>query len=352
MLAWTFDTKISESEFLRREFGIKLKKINKKEISRILQKRSILLVSIQIKELELIFQKARNSQITLIWLGNETYNIKEYDFLEKYSSKIKKAFIYNLPNEFSCLSMLFSWLGGIFDGGLFFRASSGNYFRTWKNGLDLLIRTKNLKIGHKLKSFPQGYTKNFSKEFSKKFRLSINKSLINYRISENYSIQQPKVFQVVFFGGTGSWCRNLAISKLRRSKTTHKIVINSGWSNSSSQKSVDYLEITSASEFTLCPPGNVTNKTFRHLESLLLCSIPISLPVSMQDPHHWESLFSKKNPLNYSWRFLLFRTTLFSENKKLLFIKKGIDKEKSKIIKIVRYLENVEVAGAGIEPAT
>ena len=151
MLAWTFDTEISESEFLRREFGIKLKKINENEISRILQRRSILLVSAQIQELKLIFQKARSNQITLIWLGNETYNMKEYDFLEKYSSKIEKAFIYNLPSKFSLLSSLFSCLGGIFDGGLLSTTSSGNYFRTFKNGLDLIMRTKNIKIRNKFK---------------------------------------------------------------------------------------------------------------------------------------------------------------------------------------------------------
>ncbi len=346
MIIWSFNVKLSESEFLRREFNLTLKKISRHDVANLVKKKILIIATSNIRELEEIFDKSKINQIILFWFGNETYNVDEYIFLNHYSNKIKIAFIDLYPKKSMILYSIYSWLGCVLDGGLLFKNQSGSFLRTLKNGLDLRFRVSNLIANYKYVHFPHGYSSQFSKVYARLHKLKSTESLIKN------PLPRVKKTQVSFVGGTGSWCRNLALKILENSSYTKKTVLRSGWGKLRNKDILEYIFLTCESVITLCPPGNICGKTHRRLESMLCGSLPISLPISMQDPNDCDSLFNKKNPFNYSWKLLIRRTSKYSENKILRMIQTSIDSEVNAIDNVKKILKETIVAGAGIEPAT
>ena len=291
---------LSEREFLEREFNLIFTKITDANLSDLLTRDTYLLATSKIKDVEKLISKSKDHSVVLFFFGNETYNVDEFNYLNKYAHKIKKSYFQMLPRR-TRFSVFFKTIPfAIYDGALKFNHGS-NFFRHLKNGFDLMRRTKRIDTLFPVEYFPMGYTNRFITELKMKFPEMKSQSVINF----NMNSKIPKTELISFVGQEGNWNRKFAIHILRNSKINSMIKIKAGWGGMSQENETVYLDSLLRSKYILCPPGNISNLCFRYLEALICGALPLTPPASIQDPHLWNNWtqFSKLNL--YSWKNLI-----------------------------------------------
>jgi len=324
---YAYNMTLTESEFLNREFNLNLTEIDEK-IENILEMEPIFAIATcDPKEIEEILIKCRENSALVFFFGNETYDVPQILWLNKYSNKIKFAYIYNFPRKTSFYISFRCLLGAIYDGGLKYWEKDRNIVRNFKNGIDLMRRTRKISLTFKFSDFPQGYSKRFIRELTTEKYFTGEGSLIEVAPIRN--IYEKK--GISFIGQHGSWCRSLAISVLKRFDQNFNPSYTQGWGGSNQGDDNSYVKGLANSEFVLNPPGNLTNRTHRYLESLILNSLPVMPPATLQDPHLWGIWSENQRPKKFSWKKQLKYCNKLNENQRLELINKALLEEKIKI---------------------
>jgi hypothetical protein len=328
--------KLMEAEFLLREFDLSLAKIDVSSEEALKNSEIVLLATTDPRELQHIIQGRKERSVVLFFLGNETYDIPKFEYLNKYHKQIRHCFIYNLPKKTPYSVSLKCFFAAIYDGGLFYQEGTGNIIRHAKNGFDFLQRNRKLKINYPASDFPQGYTNTFISEL-KNLSPDLNGSLLtNNNLLRMSNLQ--RTHSISFIGAAGSWNRRLALKKMRKifQNSNFNLVANS-WTDEISSKRVKnqslnhYVSALHESRFTLCPPGNLTNQTFRYLESLLMGSLPILPPATIQDNHLWNSWSEFTKPVYFSWTANLKRAKIMQEEERMNLVAFALGLEKIRI---------------------
>lgn len=299
---YTRNPGLIEAEFLKREFGLILTEINTSNLLTIENSEICIFATTNPIELESIIKGSNPESIIIFVLGNETYNVLIFEYLNKYKDKIKLALIYNLPKRTSYWVSFRCFLAAIYDGGLFFKIDGVHLLRNFKNGIDFMRRNRKLKINYHHFDFPLGYTNMFVKELNTLGLAKDSKSLFNNEFLDK--LVDSKVKTMSFIGANGSWARRLAIKamvKLVRDSQLKVVQDSYKGLSTSFESSTLYINSLIDSKFVLCPPGNLTNKTFRYLESLLMGALPILPPATIQDNHLWDTWIESSNKIKYSW---------------------------------------------------
>lgn len=299
---YTRNPGLVESEFLKREFGLLLTEINKNNLVTIKNLETCFFATTNAVDLESIIREAKSKSLIIFILGNETYSVPIFEFLNSYEDKIKLAFIYNLPKRTSYLVTLRSLLAAIYDLGLPFYKDGKILLRNFKNGIDFMRRNRKLKILYPHFDFPLGYTNMFVNELNTLELIKDEKSLFNDEFL--YKFVNNKIKTMSFIGANGSWARKLAIKIMIKLVTDNKVKVVQGSYKSLgtfNHSSTIYVESLIESKFILCPPGNLTNKTFRYLEALLMGALPVLPPATIQDNHLWNTWMEYSDKVRYSW---------------------------------------------------
>ena len=86
------------------------------------------------------------------------------------------------------------------------------------------------------------------------------------------------------------YCKNL------EGKKNFDLVINSNWGKPNDNQKLVYIRSLLSNVLILCPPGYLSNLTFRYLETVICNSIPVTLDYWLQD---WEinSFWTKALPI-------------------------------------------------------
>lgn len=329
---YTRNPGLIESEFLKREFGLILTEINKNNLATIKNLETCFFATTNAVDLESIIREAKSKSLIIFILGNETYSVPIFEFLNSYKDKIKLAFIYNLPKRTPYRVAFKSLLATIYDLGLFFYKDGKILLRNFKNGIDFMRRNRKLKIIYPHFDFLLGYTNMFVNELKTLGLIKDEKSLFNDEFLLKFV--NNKIKTMSFIGANGSWARKLAIKSMEKLVNDNKvIVVQSGYSSSgtSNLSSTIYVESLLESKFTLCPPGNLTNKTFRYLESLLLGALPILPPATIQDNHLWNTWMEYSDQVRYSWTGCIKQALEMTEVDRKANIIKALALEREKI---------------------
>ena len=229
-------------------------------------------------------------------------------------------------------------MGAIRDGGILFWEGERNILRNFKNGIDLMKRTRKLTLNFPYFDFPQGYSRRFVSEI-KLVGIDIGESSI---LDHAPLIISDKSKKISFTGQTGSWCRELAICVLTKRNIGFVPTYTQGWGGVNQGKLTNYVDSLIQSEFILNPPGNLTNRTYRYLESLIFNSLPIMPPSTLQDPHLWGVWSESIKPMYFSWKGQINRALKLSSHERDTIIFSALLKEKEQVQKINTMLENID----------
>lgn len=335
---YTKNMDLTESEFLRREFSLTLTELSKSVEKQILKSDLYYIATANVFELKSILENCKSKSAVIFFFGNETYDIPQYQWLNKYSSKIKFGFIYNLPRNTPFVITFRCLIGSLADGGLFLWKRDRNIIRNFKNGIDLMKRTRKLSLDFPHLDFPQGYSRRFVEEIELA-GIKIGVKSILRRAPMDISFKSKKIS---FVGQNGSWCRELAIKVLTKKNIGFVPTHTQGWSGAKQGALTTYIDSLVQSELTLNPPGNLTNRTHRYLESLIFNSVPIMPPSTLQDPHLWGvwSEFSERK--YFSWKHQIdYALNLSSQNRKSIILG-ALSREKRNVQEIKSMLDKIK----------
>jgi hypothetical protein len=335
---YTHNMGLTESEFLRREFSLTLTELSGPVEKKIIESSLFHVATTDPLELESLLQDCRTKSAVIFFFGNETYDIPQAQWLNKYNNKIKFAFIYNLPIKTPFIITLKCLMGAIKDGGLLFWEGERNLLRNFKNGIDLMKRTRELTLNFPYLDFPQGYSQRFVSEI-KLAGIDIGESSI---LDHAPLIISDKNKKISFTGQSGSWCRELAIRVLTKIDIEFVPTYTHGWGGLNQGKLTSYVDSLIRSEFTLTPPGNLTNRTYRYLESLIFNSVPIMPPSTLQDPHLWGAWSESIKPMYFSWKGQINRALKLSSDEREIIVFTALLEEKRKVKKINAILGNID----------
>lgn len=327
---YSYNMTLTETEFLAREFNLKLTEINPSIEKKLMQKKIFLLATCDPKEIETVLKNCLDKSAILFFLGNETYDVPQTMWINKYSIKIRHCFIYNLPRRTSYLVALRCLFGAIYDGGLYKWKKDRNIFRNFKNGIDLMRRTRKLELNFSHSDFPQGYSKRFVKELSMYTKNLKKDSIINVAPLK----LSKKLQEITFVGQSGSWCREVAINVLSKLQENFKPTYTIGWGGSNQGNRIPYISALGESAFSLNPPGNLTNRTHRYLESLIMNTLPVLPPATLQDPHLWGVWSEFEKPRKYSWKKNIKSALRITTENREKIILEALHQEKNKIKQI------------------
>ncbi len=335
---FTYNLGLSESEFLKREFSLYITELSHLAEQTLMSSEQFYVATTNPLELRPILEKCRPKSAVIFFLGNETYNVQQTQWLNQYSNKIKYAFVYNLPTKTSFIVAIKCFFGAIMDGGMILWEGEKNIFRTFKNGIDLMKRTRKLQVMFPHHDFPQGYSKRFISEIMLKGIELGTRSILEIaplNISEKKS-------KIGFVGQSGSWCRDLAIRVALKKNIGFVPIYTQGWGGINQGELTTYTDSLIQSEFVLTPPGNLTNRNFRYLESLVFNSIPIMPPSTLQDPHLWGIWTEYSKPLSFSWKCQINRVLRLSKEERDAIISAALLREKKQVYEINKILDTLD----------
>jgi hypothetical protein len=331
-----------EAEFLKREFGLILTEINTSNLPIINNLETCIFATTNPIELEPVIKNSNTNSLIIFILGNETYSVPIFEYLNNYKDKIKLALIYNLPKRTSFWITFRCFVAAIYDGGLFFKTDGVNLMRNLKNGIDFMRRNRKIKILYPHSDLLLGYTNMFVKELNALGLAKDSKSLFNDDFFNQFLNSKTKTMS--FIGANGSWTRRLAIRQMERLVRDNQVkVVQDSYKilNRPLESSTSFIKSLIDSKFVLCPPGNLTNKTFRYLESLLMGALPILPPATIQDNHLWDTWVESSDKIRYSWTKCIKQALGMSESDRKEKVTKALALELEKINAINKKIDQV-----------
>ncbi len=321
-----------EAEFLKREFGLILTEINSDNLPTIKNLKTCFFATTNPMELEYLIKDAHSDSLVIFILGNETYSVPIFEYLNNYSDRIRMTFIYNLPKRTSYWISFRCFLAAIYDGGLLLDNNGVELSRHFKNGIDFMRRNRKIKMHYPNSDFPLGYTNMFVKELNSLGFARHSESLFKDKSFDKFIGNKIKTMS--FVGANGSWARRLAIKKMLKLVKDNKVkLVQDSYKNSDtpSELNTSYIMSLIDSKFVLCPPGNLTNKTFRYLESLLMGALPILPPATIQDNHLWDTWMESSGKIRYSWTKCINQALRMEERDRKEKVTKALTIELKKI---------------------
>lgn len=307
--------KITEEEFFLREFGLKLEY---QAPDRNFDGTSKIIVTDNPSNWSKFLSTAPKEILTLILIGNETYEPWKYEILNQYVS-IRKALIYNPPRECPTFNVLKSALGHIFDGGLIPTGRPGSVFRDFRTSQYTKRKLEKIVIKYPYLELPQGYCNSFIKQ------LSLLSDSIQSEITEGSSPYSDEfqsklrghVHKTKDFSYLGQIGNHRRATCLRVAKKGYAIDIPSkkGFGGLEYDGDSTYLNNLLATKFPLVPPGAFNNYNHRYSESLLTGGIPAILAQNSLDPssnQNWSNSLSF--PSSHSFRYLLRALSKLSDS--------------------------------------
>lgn len=272
------NSNLVETEYLRREYGLSPELVSPENVDYV---DSILTIACtDPNNWERLLTSSPPKSIIFLLLANEAYESSKYEILNEYSS-IRHVFIYNPPRK-SCfmglmplISFFFYQFRYFFDRRLLFALIYA--FR--KHSC-----VRKVKLNYSWSNLPLGYTNLFISQMNSLNLIDSESSIISFAAKQrsfDNRVRTKKSRKIVFVGQVGTWYREILIESFSRN-LNFASKVNSGWTGISSN---EYLLSIKDSDFVLCPPGVITNETFRYYESIFAGRLPIAPVCTVQDFH-------------------------------------------------------------------
>jgi hypothetical protein len=270
-------------EFLKREFEWKVINFDKKSIDWSSETKIVLAFDFaNIEKAMCIILEFPEHQFILILLGNETQQLKILRQLARiervlaiYSQYDPQPLIFGGMK--TSLIQLIDSPRTFFNFNFFMICLRGAY-----RGLKSIVFARIPKIKH----FPLGYSNRFIEELLLSGLISIE-SMTIMQLSNSFSNRSRKS-EVIFKGQLTGQYRKLIAPYLMQ-KELVKFELNQQWGRPELLTSTSYVKSMIESKFVFCPPGHVSNDTFRRTEALICGALPIEIESS---PQNWQKCYT------------------------------------------------------------
>jgi hypothetical protein len=303
----TDNPRLTEREFLLREFDIKLVSVNpmNKNLHKLIMGLDIpCIASTNVFAWSRLFKSLPSSSISFLLLGNETYDVDLYRELARQGS-IKHAFIYGLPKNGRFINSFGGSIGELIDSDSFSFSELLQCARNLRTGLLKREQFKTVSFPFETTSFPQGYSQSFAIQISRAIKnLDQRDSLLNSELVREF-FKNEKSFKFGFVGQAGSkrrkWVVNYAHAKCAG---LYEFKDNYGGNNQNPDDS--YVTMLKATQFSLVPPGAFNSHNHRYLEALIAGCLPLIVSNVSTDGFE-NSNWTKNMPFTqrYSYRKLI-----------------------------------------------
>lgn len=326
--------KTDSYEFLKREFHWNVIDLDQRVGSGFAQEKEILAFDFSnIEKVIDIISTDYDRQFILILLGNETQQMK----LVKHLAKMKRVqAIYTqyepqpsvLGGMKTCLIHLIESPRTFFNLNFFLICLRGA-FRGFKSLIYLGIP--------KIRNFPLGYSNRFVEELKiSGLIVGESESLMNAR--ERFWNKNRKA--KVFFKGqlTGEYRKLIAPYLMRRKLV--EFDLNQHWGRPDLLTSTAYVDSMIESKFVYCPPGHVSNDTFRRTEALICGALPIETESSPQNWQKCHNSFTTAKLSRYSIVHILGKALMISEIERKKLLCKFHDELRSEILEVISDIKN------------
>ena len=134
---------------------------------------------------------------------------------------------------------------------------------------------------------PLGYNDLFAESYCKVNQVRENLSLVDFALKRGPA--EDKKFDIAFVGQSGKLTRRVAIEAMRNVLQKELIIRKNyggaiGIYGATLESGIESVHALMNSKFSLCPPGNYSNNTFRIAESLICGAVPMFNQGSITDP--------------------------------------------------------------------
>ena len=283
--AYSESPKITEEEFLRREFGINTVYVSTTEdFLRVSEKSGIgitIVVSANPNFWIPTLNKLKKNSVIFILIGNETYDPKVFNSLNDLKS-LRHAFVYNLPTTISVKNIVGPIIGNIYDGGLGKTTSVGSVFRDARISYSLKVKFKNINIRYPYSRFPQGYSNNFAK-IVKRIGFIESNSLLSKSFNDLIVAARENIYDFAFIGQPTNRRREIFLKNIKNLSRS-VVLYNNEFKGIYEDNDETYLNQLLSAKFILVPPGFYNNSNHRYTESLICGALPVILSNNSLDP--------------------------------------------------------------------
>lgn len=298
--------RVTEEQYLLREFRIKIRYGIKDHNYKL---DNNLIVSDNPENWHQYLSTAPSLTINFILIGNETYQLHKYHYLNQFSS-IKSALIYNPPRPAPYYNILKSLIGNLLDGGTIPTDYPGSVFRDFRNSQFTRNKLNSIQIKYPFVELPQGYCNSFVDQLSTlspeiQNLIETNISLYSAKFK---SALKPFINKTQTFSYLGQSIHHRRATCLRIAKKEFGIQVPSkvGFGGLTFDGDTTYLNNLLKTKFPLVPPGAFNNYNHRYTEALITGGLPAILAQNSLDPSinsNWTN--DLRFPKSHSFRFLL-----------------------------------------------
>jgi hypothetical protein len=333
---------LTESEFLRREFGLDLIFYNPTipEVNSFISKASIIFIATTSPVLWIDFLSSRpEKSVVLFLLGNETYQLETYLLISRVPA-IRQAYIYGLPEQGR---RRFSWgasIGFLLDLRKPSLSSIMYVLRSVRTGLRKLKESREISYLFPVYRLPQGYSNSFAYQVARRFP-SLGHLDSLFSESTLSTVRAGREFDTTFgFVGQSGNLRRMNVISLLTNYQSAKILVREGFGGNRSDVDDVYLETLLRSRFSVIPPGAFNILNHRYSEALIMNRIPVvvaNIPTDCFSNNHWTQTLGFLP--RYSYRFLLKYCYSLDERSYKNLLK---DIQESDFLEVQRIRESLE----------
>lgn len=309
ILGVSLDEPLTEIEFLSRELHISWTTISEKELVAYSEKckqkgRKFLWIVSDVSKAKAILHKIHPNSAVLLLLSDEGANQEGLSLAKSnVFTAVYRNYSVDLTSFRSYVSSCFqAFFDSVFYGA--FGTRLGGTLGWARACISGFSRRKNISgwkvIRSKIHYLPLGYTQKFADSFLHYLNQK-NYSGSLYEIVTPSAEEQREVF-ISFSGSLGAWQRRVGLQRLAKIDGSSVFVKNGTWLGHATELGeVDlrYCEELFSSKFSFCPPGYLSNESYRFDEALICGAMPIQISQSITQGcvgiFQYETVFSSKS---------------------------------------------------------
>lgn len=309
LTALSLEGPLSETEFLRRECKVNWRTVSYGELERILGERTpdqdrYLIATSAPESLLRLLSGAPAGSVVVLLLGDEAYAAEALQLAALESVHvIFKQHSWDRLNTLQYLSSCFLFVLDSFGTGVRFR----DILKQFVKGARVRRQQKRwLQLRNKLEVLPLGYASIFAEALALQWTPGHSSASLLTTFNNLETVKRD--YDYGFSGDRGQAQRQVCLSRAGRTRSCIIRWTKGPWNGGlGTEQAKEYVMSLLRVRFSLCPPGGISNESFRVTESIICGALPLVLESCVSQGARSSSTM-RLGLIEASWR-RIFRTS-------------------------------------------
>lgn len=322
--ALSLEEPVSETEFLRRELGVLWERVSTFQLEHILreippgQDRCLIATSGPESLLDLL-SDAPPSSVVVLLLGDEAYANSALALASLEAVHVVfKQHSWDRLNTFRYLASSFLFLLDSLGTGVRFR----DILKQFVKGARVRRQQRRwLGLANKVEVLPLGYASVFSRAMTSHFTHDDG----DLSLLEAGKVVAPseRDYDYGFSGDRGQAQRQVCLTQAGRTSSCVIRWTRGPWNGGlGAEQAFDYIALLKTVRFSLCPPGGISNESFRITESVICGALPLVLD-SCASQGARLSTGLRLGLVETSWRRIFRKASIMEETQRQECLRKS-----------------------------